>query len=625
MGPSSERSTAASTRTNLEASRPSQNNTASLASQILQQARSFGGRDIASIGASLKQLASTDSALGGNVNAAVTAQLTPVEQGELRRATETRPQTDMAALQRDNFPAYVAALRPTLAPQDRDNPFAYSLGTDVPIEVKRQVYAEYQSGRNAPSVEIGSMAGANASFDESAGPNGTIRVNADLIGNRDLARAGQFEAFAVWGHLEEIGHWGDMRAQQIMGRPGADSLGDEGARFALMALPTVTAGGNPQNGFIGSYDIRLSNGTTQTVQFDTVVLKALAGEKLASGSFASENRVDGVEHFGPEGHYQTTYITAAAVGIKMGMTAAEADTMANQMALGSQLPDMLRNFDATSLAIDSIFSLPPLSDFIPTINVVVGQSNAYIALGELPIKLRESEWEHLARKYEAFHGITEDIARDPAQIAAAQSRTRDFIIEKIGSGDFLTAGVAMHLYGDLYAHVNSDGNGYAGVPGHFWDGHMPDSLYSYSYLPVITSRLIGSAQLRDTIINYQADLSDTIAQGLASYLSDRPDSKLVETATQQGVETWRQIYDNSLTQSQPPEQQYYLGMPEYPIPPLDPEEVFATNAGDFIADFHDKSGGKFAPLPFEQTGVEGHYSPTENDVRSLLEVGEAFD
>jgi hypothetical protein len=545
--------------------------------------------------------------------------LSPVQAGEALRISDTATSAEMAALQRDNFAAYVEKLRPTLAPQDRENPFAYSLGVDVPIEVKRQVYAEYLSGLNAPGAEIGSMAGANASFDESKGPNGMISINGALLGNTDPALKGQFEAFAVWGHLEEIGHWGDMRAQQIMGRPGGDSLGDEGARFAMMALPGVTAGGTPQNGFIGNYDIRLSNGTTQTVQFDTVVLKALAAEKLASGSFARENRIGNVEHFGPEGHYQTTYITAVAVGERLGMSPAAANDMANQMALGSQLPDMLRQYDAISVAKDSVFSLPPVSDFIPTYHIVINGSSARVVWSELPINLRQSEWEHLAHIYESYHGITDGISRNPSEISTESSLSRDFIIENIASGDFLTAGVAMHLYGDLYAHVTSEGNSFTGAKGHFFAGHTPDYMYSYS--------TFTDPQLRDTTMHYQEALSGTIAEGLGVYLGHQSNSDLIKDASLYGTEVWGEIYRNSLIEAQPAPPQFSI-FPGFPEGFKDPEVVFGNNADAFITNYYSESGGEREPLPFGQTGVggegengEGLYEPTDDDFRSLSIVG----
>jgi hypothetical protein len=593
----------------------SQINPTALANRILQESRMLGGRDIASLGASLKQLGTTDQTLASTVRNTVTAQLTPVEQGELLRTTSAPTSTaptstvapsEMAVLQRDNFAAYVEKLRPTLAPQDQNNPFAYSLGTDVPIEVKRQVYAEWQSGQNAPRVEIGSMAGANASFDESAGPNGTIRVNADLIGNKDPARQGQFEAFAVWGHLEEVGHWGDMRAQQLMGRPGGDSLGDEGARFAYMSLPSVTTGANP-NSFQANYDIKLSNGTTQTVQFDSVVFKALAAEKLSSGSFARENRVGTVEHFGPEGHYQTTYITAAAVGVKMGMTAKEADTMANRMALGSQLPDMLANYDAAS-------------QFTAKATDVALDAAYTVATKQLPTtpSWTPAEQRHLENVYEGLHAIPRDSNATKAWLNDERTQTRDFIREKIASGDFLTAGIAIHRYGDLHAHVKPNGTSYSGDFGHGTSGidpHWPDYLY--------VDNRYGQAQSWSKATNYQASLSSVIAEGLVARetrLGHTVAPNATRDAASYGTEMWRLVYDTSLAEGAQKKGIFVNGTNSADTT----ETLFRKNAEAFINAFHAQAGGTHAPLPFEQTGVGGGYTQTNTDVRSLDAVIERF-
>jgi hypothetical protein len=581
-----------------------QNNSTAVVDRMLQEAKLFGGRDMATVSASLQRLGTIDPRLASDVRNGVTQHLTPVEQGELLRTTDARPPVDMAVLQRDNFAAYVEKLRPTLAPQDQNNPFAYSLGSDVPIEVKRQVYAEWQSGQNAPRVEVGSMAGANASFDESKGPNGMISINSALLGNTDPARKGQFEAFAVWGHLEEVGHWGDMRAQQIMGRPGGDSLGDEGARFAMMSLSGVTADGTPQNGFISSYDIRLSNGTTRTVQFDTVVLKALAAEKLASGSFARENRTGNVEHFGPEGHYQTTYITAVAVGVKMGMSAKDADTMANRMALGSQLPDMLANYDAYTQATTK------LAD--------VAKDTAYTALTRrLPQtpSWTPAEQQHLERVYEGLHALPRSNNATKAWLNDERTQTRDFIREKIAAGDFLTAGVAIHRYGDLHAHVTTQGIPYSGDVGHGLDGHAPDYLY--------VDNRYGDAQAWSKATNYQISLSGVIAEGLAARearLGHRVAPNTMRNAANYGIEMWRFVYDTSLTEGAQKK-----GIIFYGTNAADTTEIFfRRNAEAFINAFHNRAGGTYTPLTIEEMGVGGGYRQTNSDIRSLDAVIERF-
>jgi hypothetical protein len=566
---------------------------------MLQESRMFGARDMVSLSASLKQLGTTDPTLANTVRNDVTAQLTPVEQGELLRTTNAAAPTDMAALQRDNFAAYVEKLRPTLAPQDQNNPFAYSLGADVPIEVKRQVYAEWQSGQNAPRVEIGSMAGANASFDESAGPNGTIRVNADLIGNSDPARKGQFEAFAVWGHLEEIGHWGDMRAQQLMGRPGGDSLGDEGARFAYMSLPSITSGANP-NSFQANYDIKLSNGTTRAIEFDSVVLKALAAEKLSSGSFARENRIGNVEHFGPEGHYQTTYITAVAVGVKLGMSKKDADTMANRLALGSQLPDMIAKYDAYSSYVDRVGG----DSYNPGFYTNTPRQG-----------WTQAEQQHLENIYEGLHALPRSNNATTDWRNNERTLTRDFIRDKIIDGDFLTAGIAIHRYGDLHAHVKPNGIPYSGDYGHGPAGHSPDYLYVDNYK--------GQAQSWNKATDYQVSLSSVIAEGVGDYVTKRGHyipPAAINDAARFGTEIWRMIYDHALAVGASKTGLFINGTNSADTT----EKLFRYGAEVFINNFHTGADRTYAPLTIEKMGVGGGYRQTSTDVKSLDTVVDRF-
>jgi hypothetical protein len=500
--------------------------------------------------------------------------LSPVQAGEALRISDTATSAEMAALQRDNFAAYVEKLRPTLAPQDRENPFAYSLGADVPIEVKRQVYAEYLSGLNAPGAEIGSMAGANASFDESRGPNGMISINGALLGNTDPARKGQFEAFSVWGHLEEVGHWGDMRAQQIMGRAGGDSLGDEGARFAMMALPGVTAGGTPQNGFIGSYDIRLSNGTTQTVQFDTVVLKALAAEKLASGSFARENRIGNVEHFGPEGHYQTTYITASGSAAGIGLNAAESDSIANQMALGSQLPDMLEHYNAAS-------QFAKCGD-----------------INNINTPCTPAEIEHLTAVYRGLHNLPLDENNATLEwVSTEREKTTEFIREAIKKGNFLSAGIAIHKLGDSYSHTDI----VTGLPFPLPIGHGrqttaaniglgsgdPDDMYTNPSREQNTRDYQGalSAVVTDGLIQWQESLGQKFPDGTR------------EIAINNATKIWLDIFDNNVNQA-----------------------GFHQQATGVIANLNANSDSGFKPLTDDQMGVQSGASEFDEYGNNLEDV-----
>jgi hypothetical protein len=512
---------------------------------------------------------------------------------------------NLARLQRDNFPAYVALVRPTLAPKDQQNPFAYSLGANVPIEVKRQVFAEYQSGANAPKVELVRMAGANATFNEKAGPNGTVQINADLISTRaDASKKGQFEAFAVWGYLEEMGHWGDMRAHQIMGRPGGDALGDEGARFAAMALPSVIEKANPGS-FLASHAIKLSDGTTRLVQVDTVVLKALATEKLASGSFAKENRVDGLEHFGPEGHYQTTYVTAAGVGAGLKLPDADVDTIANRLALGSQLPDMLAKYDAFSQAkakgADYLFDA-----LWPAKAVILGSS------------WTAAEQRHLENVYEGLHALPRGANATVAWRNDERAETKQYISDQIAAGDFLKAGVAIHRYGDLHAHIQADGVPYSGDFGHGGDGHEPDYLYT-------TDAKTGATVIWDKVVQYQSGLSEAIATGLIAREANNgramPADALAKGVAG-GKQHWTSLYVGALDSGK--QQKGIFNRSDPATPAETTETYFQARAATFIKAYHDAARGAHVPLTIPQTEVGGGYQSSKTDADALNGVINRF-
>lgn len=513
---------------------------------------------------------------------------------------QLRRNDELTALQRDNFPEYVRQVAPTLSAEDRANPFAYSLGHDVPIEVKRQVFAEFQSGQNAPRVEVTSLAGNNATYSEKDGPNGTIRINGDLIRN-DPARRGQTEAFAAWGHMEEVGHWADARAQTLMGRTGGDSVGDEGARYALLASGVVTTSARPGT-MIASYDIPVTNGRTVTFEVDTTVLKALGAEKLSNGSFARENRVGNVESFGPEGHYQTTYITAAGAGNALGMPDKQVDQIANRLALGSQLPDMLENFDAFSQ-----FKAKQIDNFIDS------QLGPFAGLNP---SWTPEEQKHLESVYEGLHALPRSGDANLSWQRSEREQTATFIKERIAAGDFVTAGVAIHRYGDLHAHVRPDGLPYSGDLGHGLAGHTPDYLY--------TENRAGLAAPWAKAIDYQSSLSNVIAGGLADYqratghsVTGAKESSAADSARS----TWRAIYDSSLAASAKQEGWFSNGADAGDAT----ETWFRASAGTFIQGFHDRAGGAYTPLTIQQTGVGGGYAPSPGDIRSLNVVRDRFD
>jgi hypothetical protein len=534
---------------------------------------------------------------------------TPVERGQAAQTMdEAKLAVEMSQLQRTNFPAYVAHMKTELAPQDRANPFAYSLDHNIPIEVKREVYADFQAGRHQPQVEIGPLSGAHATYDENAGPNGTIRINEDLISNNpNDPRKGQLEALAALGHMEEIGHWADKRAHDIMGKPGGDSLGDEGARYAAMKSYDVIDAADKKT-FMADYDIKLSNGQTRSFQVDSVVLEVAAIDRVTSGAVNRDNRVNGVERFGPEGHYQTTYLTGYGVAVGSGMKPAEADRFASQLALGSQLPDMLHNYDAISNAKNTYLSpdsyLPSLNLRL-NINATGGYATLY--LDEQPPKLSARE-RHLADVYESLHAFSMDRALTPAEIEKNRFDTRLYVQSQIANGDPLAAGVALHQLADSYAHVQpGTGESYVGTAGHFWDGHTPDELYTTQF-----ANGTGAATSWDKVTTYQASLARLVSDGIGAQpnmgAGQLPDTARAYSA-ERGIAEWSEIYESSRTSVNDavrPDLRLSYGLNEVAT------DIFRENADKRISEL-----SPAAQLPFEQMYAGGGYTPSPAEIRVL--------
>lgn len=543
---------------------------------------------------------------------------TPVARGQAARTMDgAKRAVEMSQLQRTNFPAYVAHMKTELAPQDRLNPFAYTLDYSIPIEVKREVFSDLQAGRYQPRVEIGPLSGAHATYNENAGPNGTITINEDLISNNpNDPRKGQLEALAALGHMEEIGHWADKRAHDIMGQPGGDTPGDEGARYAAMKSYDVIDAAN-RTTFMANYDIKLSNGQTRSFQVDTVVLEAAAIDRVASGAVNRDNRVNGVERFGPEGHYQTTYLTGYETARGLGMKPADSDRFASQLALGSQLPDMLHNYDAISVATGTYLSL---ENYLPRLDyrITAGATSATITWSAQPPALAEKQ-RHLANVYESLHAIPMDQAATPAEVAKHRIDMRLYVQSQIANGDPLAAGVGLHLLADSYAHAQpGTGESYVGTAGHFWDGHTPDQLYATTF----DSGSFGLAASWDKVTTYQASLARVVSDGLSARpamgAGQLPDTARA-LAAERGIAEWSKIYETARSSNNERASFDLLSDPTliHAGENQRATEIFRHDADVRIRELSlaAQSGGQ--PLSIDDMGVEGGYTPSAIEIRAL--------
>lgn len=270
------------------------------------------------------------------------------------------------------------------------------------------------------------------------------------------------------------------------------------------------------------------------------MLKGIDAVLIEKGHMNRENQVGGVETYHPDGHYVGTFLNVMGVGFVLGMDKEKIAPIAAEMALGSQLPDMLAKFDALSLyeskkrqqAAESAVFAANLAD-----PAGLGRK---LARGE-PIKptyWTPAEQAHLENVYRGLHGMpaTEREATH-AYLNREREATAKFIETKMHNQDWLAAGVAIHRFGDLYAHVRPDGRPYWGDIGHGHEdakgklgkntwGRSPDLLfykanfdrYTNDYMPALQAVL--TTGLKNAKLAKNDAPTDLVQKGASKYFRD---------------------------------------------------------------------------------------------------------
>ncbi|GAA4044674.1 LysM peptidoglycan-binding domain-containing protein [Parerythrobacter jejuensis] len=363
--------------------------------------------------------------------------------------------------------------------------FLDALPPSIPRKVREQIYAEYRAGK-APGVVLGGAANTLGEFNDATM---TITMNGQLLAAAaDNPLVG---AYAAMSYLEELGHWADARAGQIMGVAGFDSAGDEGAVFAARMAGGIAGEG----GSIISFSIPMADGSTVSIGADSTFMKAIAIDSVMSGRTATENRVGGVEAFHADGHYATVFAHAIGAADAMGIQGNAAMAVAQQLALGAQLPDMVARFDAFS-------NFKKWAREKPT------------------FRWSDADARHLRSVYEGLHAIP-TIRRSAAAVQAERDQTADVFVDYMRAGNYLAAGVSLHRFGDLYAHTLDDGSSYGGLAGH---GHVdafgtsPDLMFGARRVPTGYGPY-GPTQFRTEYFKLRTGMVTQYSNALGSLIS----------------------------------------------------------------------------------------------------------
>jgi hypothetical protein len=177
--------------------------------------------------------------------------------------------------------------------------------------------------------------------------------------------------------------------------------------------------------------------------------------------------------WGEDGHYYTCYVVGLMAGVD--------PEAARLRALFCQMPDEVHEFDATSAFWDMRRVSPPDEDDMRYDRASVStrlypgpHGNTAFVQVENPTYTRRRKSHDLAIQA-GLHCLT-------GEKAMLERARRTATFQSIGQADHLTYGLALHAYGDSFAHmrVSDLGPGTAGMyrpgVGHGHDLHEPDLL-----------------------------------------------------------------------------------------------------------------------------------------------------
>jgi LysM repeat protein len=418
--------------------------------------------------------------------------------------------------------------------------FANALASSHSPETRAKVAKMWAEGQNLPNFKIGDLKTANAKYDPTDGEFGTITLNARLLATSNYKEG--FGSLAAWGVLEEIGHWADRQAHKLEGNPLGNTPGDEGGRFAYAAYESLSRGS--QDNMVG-LSLGTMGGQAVSFKFDKVVLKGIANTLNTNGYMDQEHRIGNVEMYHPDGHYVGTFLNAMGVGLALGMNESKIGPIATELALGSQLPDMLAQFDAKTLAENYLMQ--------------TGEEKARGGLASVGIGKRRDVWtqgeqQHLNDVYRALHGMPATEAEATVEyLTTERAKTSKYVSEQIADKHYLEAGVAIHRLADLYAHVRPDGRPFWGIAGHGGEdapgyigtnigvngyGRSPDLLfykpnfkrYVNEYMPALDSAI--SIGLKNGRMAQNMNSEDSVVEITKTYFTtmvDNSDAKIARS------------------------------------------------------------------------------------------------
>ena len=181
--------------------------------------------------------------------------------------------------------------------------------------------------------------------------------------------------------------------------------------------------------------------------------------------------------WGPAGHYYTAYFVLLA--------ASGNNEQAQRRAFFCQMPDQVFDFDAVSAACDYYQQdspgkvwIPHFGTFVPISESVETETQTVYEYDGLAMSrttvIVETAASRLRRK-QIDRQISTGLHCLTGRKGTEEIAIREKLLYKYKDDD-LRYGLALHCFGDSYAHQTKEGRMYTPIQGHALDGHAPDDV-----------------------------------------------------------------------------------------------------------------------------------------------------
>lgn len=250
----------------------------------------------------------------------------------------------------------------------------------------------------------------------------------------------------------------------------------------------------------------------------STAMKMAAAAAIGSGRIENEGFVGNNPAWGPTLHWGGTFLASMGVlGGNEGSGAAGRVALSNGLGVLSQVADMFSSYDAKSL-------------FTGKYGILASEGGGLIWTSQ--------DEAYMRTMYDGLHALPATRAEATKEwLNNARQETADYIVARMGQRDFLRAGIALHRFGDLYAHVDEGGNPYWGDHGHLGDGHYPDMIF-------ISSGRGGTFQYRpQKVMGYIDALSGVLSRGYSA-AGLLPRGVSVDAARAAGSRYFAQYYND---------------------------------------------------------------------------------